>query len=126
MKLRARESLSYLTDFLQAVQSSGATPVYWESPRVGVDLPVLVGDEVHLEPPKEEEGERTPFGQHLCEVRVFLERMGEGWVAREGRGGEWLGRGGEGGGLGGEEGEGGLLGWILCEVMMCVEGWGWV
>lgn len=73
------------------MHSSGEAPAYWESLRVGVDLPVLMGEEVHLEPLKEGEGERTPFGQRLCEVRRFVKNG----VTLEGRGGLgiWRGKG---------------------------------
>jgi hypothetical protein len=56
-------------EFLKGVESLKDVPVYWEAPKVGVDLPVLSGEAVHVEPLEEREEERMLFGRRICEVR---------------------------------------------------------
>lgn len=74
MKQYSEGSVSYLTEFLDAVQrlADKEVPAHWPVPCVCVDLPVLSGaqgaGEVYLEPFPRGEGPRTPFRQRLCGV----------------------------------------------------------
>ncbi len=77
MTEKVQESLSFLTDYLAAVggtpQGPTDAPLHWLVPRVCVDLPVLSGGEVHVEPFEAGGGGGggVLFFHRLCEVRAL-------------------------------------------------------
>lgn len=81
VRLRASEALSFLNGFLETVeglQADGGDGVLetipWMTPCVCIDLPVLSGPDVHLEPFREDDGRDeclASFQDYLCRVSVL-------------------------------------------------------